>query len=164
MKASKIFLRFWMDDSVFVASTHLDFLPSVFGTIGDSGYTTYLVNPTTIDKALTAAGATRVGEMAKADAKQIGANSQENVIAKWKENILVPLAKTIAASADDESVNVKGMQAASIPILTKIDPDYTPPKEFGGNSGEAIPMNLLVVAILLAIIAALFATGTIQAP
>ena len=135
---------------------------------GDSGYTTYLVNPTTINKALAAAGATRIGEMGKADAKQIGEDSQANVIARWKKELLVPLARSLAAAADDASEEsadtVKQMQACSIPIVMKIDPDYTPPKEFGGRSGGAIPMNLFIVAVIVAVIAALFVTGKIEAP
>mmetsp|Transcript_20070 Transcript_20070/g.43677 ORF Transcript_20070/g.43677 Transcript_20070/m.43677 type:complete len:268 (-) Transcript_20070:33-836(-) len=140
--------------------------------LGDSRYTTYLVNPTTIDKGLTVAGATRIGAMGKADAKQIGENSQENVIAKWKEEMWIPLAKSIAAVTVDENKNseeaktdiMKEMQAATIPILMKIDPDYTPPKEFGGRSAGAIPTNLLLVAIIMAVIATLFVTGKIQVP
>ncbi|OEU16079.1 flavo protein, partial [Fragilariopsis cylindrus CCMP1102] len=58
--------------------------------LGDSNYTTYLVNPTTIDKGLTAAGATRIGDMGKADAnakKQLGNDAQDKVIARWKEEL-----------------------------------------------------------------------------
>jgi len=148
------------------------FVPILMPLIGDSRYTTYLVNPTTIDKGLTVAGATRIGAMGKADAKQIGENSQENVIAKWKEEMWIPLAKSIAAVTVDENKNseeaktdiMKEMQAATIPILMKIDPDYTPPKEFGGRSAGAIPTNLLLVAIIMAVIATLFVTGKIQVP
>ena len=120
--------------------------------------------------------------MGKADAKQIGENSQENVIAKWKEEMWIPLAKTMsaqaAASDDDDDddddkddvavakdvVNVKEMQAGVIPILMKIDPEYNPPKEFGGRSfSGGIPTHLVVLAVIVALIAALFVTGTIQA-
>eukprot|EP00536_Pseudo-nitzschia_multiseries_P003226 jgi/Psemu1/185310/e_gw1.48.124.1 len=150
------------------AKTLLKGLKYALCGLGDSGYSTYLVNPTTIDKGLTAAGATRIGDMGKADAKQIGENSQENVIAKWKDELWVPLAKSIAAAADETSEEaaskLKQMQIDTIPLLMKIDPDYTPPKEFGGRSGAAIPMQLLLVAIIVAVIAALFATGTIQVP
>mmetsp|Transcript_15309 Transcript_15309/g.35293 ORF Transcript_15309/g.35293 Transcript_15309/m.35293 type:complete len:259 (+) Transcript_15309:65-841(+) len=150
------------------AKTRLKGLTYALCGLGDSGYSTYLVNPTTIDKALTAVGATRIGDMGKADAKQIGENSQENVIAKWKDELWVPLAKSIAAAADftsEEAANkLKQMQADTIPILMKIDPDYIPPKEFGGRSGASIPTHLLIAALIVAVIAALLVTGTIQAP
>jgi len=130
--------------------------------LGDSGYTTYLKNPTTISKALKSVGATELIDMGKADAKQIGENSQENTIIKWKEGLWIPLAKAVAAE-EDESVDLKEMQKGAIPIMVKADPDYTPPKEFGGRSG-AIQMHLLVVAVIVALIAALFMTGAIEAP
>ena len=131
--------------------------------VGDSGYTTYLKNPTTITNALNAVGATQLIDMGKADAKQIGENSQENTIKEWKDFLWVPLAKSLATSANDESVDLKEMQKSAIPILVKIDPDYTPPKEFGGKS-SGIPMLLLALAVLVALIAALFVTGTIETP
>jgi len=149
--------------------------------VGDSSYRTYLVNPTTIDKGLTAAGASRIGDMAKADAKQIGDNSQENVIAKWKEEMWIPIAKALSSSDDSDPSNkssdsedadaavtgpindVKKMQAGAIPILMKLDPEYNPPKELGERASGGIPMHL-VVAVIVALIAALFVTGTIQAP
>lgn len=129
---------------------------------GDSGYTTYLQNPTTISKALKSVGATELIDMGKADAKQIGENSQENTILKWKEGLWIPLAKAVAAE-EDESINLKEMQKGAIPIMVKADPDYTPPKEFGGRSG-AIQMHLLVVAVIVALIAALLMTGVIESP
>jgi len=141
--------------------------------LGDSNYTTYLDNPTTITMALKAVGANELIKMGEADASQIGdgETSQRNTIIKWKEELWIPLAKAVATAEDkdnDESsvvdVDVKNMQKGSIPILMKIDPDYTPPKEFGGRAGGAIPMHLLVVAVIVALIAALFLTGVIEAP
>lgn len=135
--------------------------------LGDSNFTTYLDNPTTIDNALKAVGATQLIKMGEADASEIGENSQENTIVKWKEELLIPLAKAVAVanSEDESSVDaVKAMQKGAIPILVKVDPDYTPPKEFGGRSGGAIPLPMLAAAIIMALIAALFVTGTINAP
>ena len=114
--------------------------------------------------------------MGKADAKQIGENSQENTIKNWKEELWTPLAKAVAASAgsssssnisnieNDIETTTKAMQANSIPILMKIDPDYTPPKALGGRSGGAIPIHLVVVALIVALIAALFVSGKIETP
>ena len=99
--------------------------------------------------------------MGTADAQEIGENSQENTILKWKEELWIPLAKAVASS---DEIDLKEMQRNTIPILVKADPEYTPPKEFGGRSGGAIPLPLLVVAVILALIAVLFATGAINAP
>ena len=99
--------------------------------------------------------------MGKADAQEIGENSQANTILKWKEELWIPLAKAVALN---EEVDVKEMQKGAIPILVKADPEYTPPKEFGGRSGGAIPLPLLIAAVILALVAALFATGTFDAP
>jgi len=129
--------------------------------LGDSNYTTYLDNPTTIDNALKDAGGTQLIEMGKADAQEIGENSQENTILKWKEELWIPLAKAVASS---EKVDLKEMQKGAIPILVKADPEYTPPKEFGGQFGGGIPLPLLIAAIILALIAALYATGSFDTP
>jgi sulfite reductase alpha subunit-like flavoprotein len=136
--------------------------------LGDSNYSTYLDNPTRINMALKAVGANELIQMGEADAHQMGENSQQNTIIKWKEELWIPLAKAVAAAEDESSppvvVDVKNMQKGAIPILMKVDPDYTPPKEFGGRSGGAIPMHLLAVALIVALIAALFVTGVIETP
>lgn len=124
---------------------------------GDSNYTTYLQNPTTIDNAMKAAGATKLIELGKADAKQIGEGAQANIIVKWKEDILIPLTKALASEPDDE-LDLEEVQKSAIKIMTKIDPDYVPP---GGRPGGAIPMPLLVVALIMVLLAALFVSGTI---
>ena len=133
--------------------------------LGDSDYTTYLENPTTITNALKSVGATEMIKMGEADAQEIGENSQENAIAKWKKELMIPLAKAVAAANSDSCKDdIQEMQKSAIPILVKIDPDYTPPKEFGGRSAGAIPMHLLAVAVIMALVAALFVTGTLEVP
>ena len=92
--------------------------------MGDSSYPTYLKNPVTIDEGLTAAGAVRIGEMAKADADASADDPQDKVIADWIDRILLPVAKVLA---DDTKVDLDAMQKNTIPLLCKLDPDYTPP-------------------------------------
>ena len=92
--------------------------------LGDSNYTTYLKNPTTINAGLEAAGATRIGEMGKGDASVLGENAQGKVVARWSHEILKPLAKEIASS---ETPDLKSMQEHVIKLLVKLDPDYEPP-------------------------------------
>ena len=64
--------------------------------LGDSHYTTFFKNPTTIHRALTLAGATLVGEVGKADASGTGNMEQSKVIDRWIENIWGELSKTVA--------------------------------------------------------------------
>lgn len=110
--------------------------------LGDSTYPTYMKNPTAIDTGLTAAGAQRIGTIARADANALGEESQDKTIARWIDDIWVPLAKAI--SAQDKVVDTKAMQANTIPLLMKLDPDYVPPKEKAKNDG--IPSAFLGVA------------------
>ena len=109
--------------------------------LGDSSYSTYMKNPTAIDSGLTAAGARRIGPMARADANALGEESQDKTISHWMDDIWVPLAKAICTQ---DNVDTKAMQANTIPILMKLDPDYVPPKEKTKN--EAIPSAILGVA------------------
>lgn len=95
--------------------------------LGDSSYPTYLKNPTTIDEGLTAAGAVRIGDLGEADAQQIGETAQDKVITKWIDAMLLPVAKVLASDA--EEVDTESMQQKTIPLLQKLDPDYTPPDE-----------------------------------
>jgi len=125
---------------------------------GDSTYPTYLKNPTTIDQGLTAAGATRIGDLGKGDAHQIGDKAQDKVIARWIDDLWLPLAKTIADT--DENVNVKQMQAKSIPVLLEIDPDIFP----STSSQGGVPILFLFIGILAAILAALVGSGILKLP
>lgn len=111
--------------------------------LGDSSYSTYMKNPTAIDSGLTAAGAQRIGTMARANANALGEESQDKTIARWIEDIWVPLAKAICAQ---DNVDTKAMQANTILLLMKLDPDYVPPKESAKKG--AIPSSLLGVAVL----------------
>jgi sulfite reductase alpha subunit-like flavoprotein len=139
--------------------TLLQGLSYAIAGLGDSTYTTFLKNPTTIDQGLTAAGATRMGEMAKADAHQIGDLAQDKVIAKWVEELWVPLAEALTRS--DPIVNIKEMQAKTIPILMQIDPDYTPPKGNTQSSGK-VPTIFLALAVLVALLAILVGAGILK--
>ena len=109
--------------------------------LGDSTYSTYMKNPTAIDAGLTAAGATRIGTMARADANALGEDSQDKTITRWIDGLWIPLAKAISAQS---IVDTKAMQGNTIPLLMKLDPDYVPPKERAMN--QPIPSAFLGVA------------------
>lgn len=128
--------------------------------LGDSSYPTYLKNPTSIDQGLTAAGGERIGDMAAADADGLREKGQDATIRRWVEGIWVPLAKAICS---EDQVDTKAMQVNTIPLLAKLDPDYTPPKEIvvgaGGNGG--LSSTILGVAGLSLVVAAVaVATST----
>ena len=67
--------------------------------LGNSSFRTYFENPSTIDEGLTIAGASRIGELGKADASGKGEFSQANVITKWKEGIWESLSEAIDRSS-----------------------------------------------------------------
>eukprot|EP00934_Nitzschia_sp_Nitz4_P008274 Nitzschia sp. Nitz4//scaffold111_size72815//23262//24098//NITZ4_005784-RA/size72815-processed-gene-0.64-mRNA-1//-1//CDS//3329533162//8264//frame0 len=123
--------------------------------LGNSSYPTYLKNPITIDKALTASGAIRIGELGKADAKNSGDNAQDKMIEKWIETIWVPLAKKLAKN--DPPVDTKPMQAKIISHVMKLDPSFKPPNDLykaaaGKNAPILPPIWQLIIMPLLGII------------
>jgi sulfite reductase alpha subunit-like flavoprotein len=129
--------------------------------LGDSTYTTYMKNPTSIDAGLTAAGGQRIGAMAQADADGMRETGQDATIRRWVEDLWVPLAKAMCSASDDETnvrvVDTKAMQANTIPLLMKLDPDYTPPKELlkgkGGNNSGPCSTTMGLAGLSLAVIA-----------
>jgi sulfite reductase alpha subunit-like flavoprotein len=121
--------------------------------LGDSTYPTYLQNPTTIDKGLTSAGASRVGDLGKADAHQIGDKAQDKVIAKWVEGLWVPLAKALTDTS--KRPDLVEMQKSTISILQELDPDFK--KSSGG-----FPPYIYVVGVLVALIAILMGSGVLK--
>jgi len=77
--------------------------------LGDSKYTTFFLNPTAIDSALSKAGAERVGSLGKADASGTGDKVQLLVIEDWCRNILTDLKRAVKEldGLDDEKWNEK---------------------------------------------------------
>ena len=132
---------------------------------GDSGYTTYLKNPKTIDQGLTVAGAKRIGELGAADASQIGDKAQDKTIARWMDDIWAPLGKELTSTSAASAEKLQEMQSKTIPILQEIDPDYKPPKELlatknGGAGNTKSSMGGIALSCLMgAILAATAAFG-----
>jgi sulfite reductase alpha subunit-like flavoprotein len=118
--------------------------------LGDSSYPTYLKNPTTIDKGLTAAGANRIGSMGKANANAMGEDSQDKVIEKWVQDILPSLANALA---DDTEVDTASMQSKTIPLLMKLDPDYSPSNESDSRMLAYIGLGTVLVGAVAAVAA-----------
>jgi sulfite reductase alpha subunit-like flavoprotein len=117
--------------------------------LGDSKYTTYFRNPTVIDEALRAVGATRVGDVGKADASGVGDQLQSAVIERWMDGIWKHLASVVAELPlpDDR---LKQMQDDTVELCCRINPEFPRPnlqKEKG-----VVPAAILT--ILVALIAA----------
>lgn len=124
--------------------------------LGDSSYTTFFQNPTTIDEAMTQVGAKRVGPIGKADASKMGNESQANVIARWKEDIWKPLAQSLVEEPLEEET-LKEMQDKTVELCCKINPEFEPPAGKGqsasGGSGGGLSMMVPIVMVVLAIVA-----------
>jgi sulfite reductase alpha subunit-like flavoprotein len=120
--------------------------------LGDTNYKTYLNNPTTIDKGLTAVGAKRIGEMGEGNASGTGEMSQDKVIQKWSQDILVPLAKALA---DETEIDTSKMQSKTIPLMMKLNPDYVSPHQGEKKSGMLpyIGLGAVLVGATAAILA-----------
>lgn len=126
--------------------------------LGDSSYTTYLRNPTTIDKGLATVGGKRIGEMGKANANaDLGEDeAQDKVIKRWVQDILTPLAKALC---DTKEVDTLAMQSKTIPLLMKLDPDYTPPAGASDNKFSTTIILSILVALIAAIVAMFVMNG-----
>mmetsp|Transcript_40754 Transcript_40754/g.41344 ORF Transcript_40754/g.41344 Transcript_40754/m.41344 type:complete len:103 (-) Transcript_40754:331-639(-) len=96
--------------------------------------------------------------------KKIRNEAQDKVIARWKEQLYFPLAKALSVP-DDTAKNVKEMQADTIQILMKLDPDYIPPNEFlkKMSNTRGIPVFFLILGLIVALVAILLvASSTIK--
>jgi sulfite reductase alpha subunit-like flavoprotein len=139
--------------------------------LGDSTYTTYLKNPTTIDLGLQAAGAQRIGALGQADAHQRGEQAQDKVIQTWMETIWPPLTEAIAianmvsssttttitatttTTTTPPAVDYGAMQRRMIELLREVDPDYKPPTTGASRSsaieGGGFSSNVFLLAAAL---------------
>mmetsp|Transcript_34477 Transcript_34477/g.83416 ORF Transcript_34477/g.83416 Transcript_34477/m.83416 type:complete len:240 (-) Transcript_34477:241-960(-) len=122
--------------------------------LGDSHYTTYFRNPTTIDEALAAAGATRVGKLGKADASGTGEDEQSKVIDRWIENIWTDLARVVAADPPEREALDKA-QEGTWALCLELFPEWKP--GMGGAAMAALYVPL--VGVILAVLAHFFWSG-----
>lgn len=87
------------------ADTRLKGLKYAMLGLGDSKYTTFFLNPTALDSALSKAGAERIGSLGKADASGVGDKVQSKVMEKWCEDIIpeiVRVVKDFLGESEDE--------------------------------------------------------------
>ena len=115
--------------------------------LGDSKYTTFFQNPEKTNQALELAGATRIGDVGKADAAN---GKQSEAIDKWIGGLWKPLEEALKNKELASQERLDEMQRDTIAICTEINPDFVPEPS---STTATSPMLLYVVAVLLALIA-----------
>jgi len=123
--------------------------------LGDSHYTTFFQNPTAIHDAMTAAGATRVGELGKADASGTGEMEQSKVIERWIEGIWDDLAKIIATKPPPSGQDLEGASEATRALCFKLFPEW---KAASGNASANYYGVAALGGVMLSMAAYLFLT------
>jgi len=128
--------------------------------LGDSKYTTFFLNPTAIDSALSKSGAERVGSLGKANASGEGDKIQSKVIEDWSRDIVQDLKRVVKELGDLDDVQWKNKEGEMMLVkentgeLCRViydDWDAKGKKTNGGGGQQMIFIFLgLVLAILLA--------------
>ena len=80
----------------------------------------------------------------------------DKVIKRWVQEILTPLAKALC---DTKEVDTLAMQSKTIPLLMKLDPDYTPPAGASDNKFSTTIILSILVALIAAIVAMFVMNG-----
>ena len=113
--------------------------------LGDSKYTTFFRNPTKTDQALQLAGATRVGDLGKADASA----DQLAIIAEWIDGIWPALQGALAEQPLSEE-RLEEMQRDTMTLCRSIDPEFMPEQIESTTSMSAL-LSILVVLLGIAL-------------
>lgn len=119
--------------------------------LGDSKYTTFFQNPSTINAALLAAGAWRVGLLGKADASGEGEDEQAKVIQRWVDTHWTKLARVLAEDPPAPE-KLESAQKKTLELCEELFEDFAPKKMgvgFGGMMTIIIPIILAVLGAFL---------------
>lgn len=122
--------------------------------LGDSRYTTFFQNPTAINEAMLSAGAIRIGELGKADAKGKDENKQDKVILRWTENIWDPLKEFLSTQpqlTDSMEEKLKDIQSNTLSISRKVLPSDNEDEPASKNMN--LPTVLFGISILIVLVA-----------
>lgn len=114
--------------------------------LGDSHYTTFFKNPTTINEAMTAAGAVRVGELGKADASGTGNMEQSKVIERWIDTIWEDLEKVVKTPTVGDEVLDKA-RVGTWELCLELFPEWKPKKNYAPALGGVI-LSVLIFYFL----------------
>lgn len=126
--------------------------------LGDSNFTTFLKNPTTVDTALQSAGAQRVGEMGKADASGKGDQEQSVVVDRWIQKLWPQLANVLQNEETLSSGRLEEIQRDTMALARKINPDLQGEAAMSSHtvvkasSSTIVPHLPLLVAVLIAVL------------
>ena len=128
--------------------------------LGDSHYTTYFQNPTTIHNALTMAGATHVGKLGKADASGRDEMEQIKVIDRWIATIWDDLARVIATTTTNsdngvDKTNLDKARGDTWELCLELYPEWDKSKNYSAMAALYLPL----VGIVLALLAHFFFSG-----
>jgi sulfite reductase alpha subunit-like flavoprotein len=124
--------------------------------LGDSKYTTFFRNPTVTDKALQAVGATRVGDLGKADASSVDPD-QLAVIGHWVDGIWPELQEIVKQPPLSED-RLKEMQRDTIQLCRELDPDFMPEPKQDTFAGTFFMSTYAILVALLGVVAWYFLT------
>eukprot|EP00815_Leptocylindrus_aporus_P005127 CAMPEP_0116065380 /NCGR_PEP_ID=MMETSP0322-20121206/9724_1 /TAXON_ID=163516 /ORGANISM="Leptocylindrus danicus var. apora, Strain B651" /LENGTH=231 /DNA_ID=CAMNT_0003551675 /DNA_START=108 /DNA_END=803 /DNA_ORIENTATION=+ len=115
--------------------------------LGDSKYTTYFQNPATIDRAMTVAGAMRVGELGKADAS----GPQLELIQGWMEEVLWPNLKEVVTNwKEEEYVDFcEKAKERTWDLCLKALPQLSEEMEDGSKGNGNVMWKWFAVAVLV---------------
>jgi sulfite reductase alpha subunit-like flavoprotein len=117
--------------------------------LGDSHYTTYFRNPTVIHDALTAYGATLIGEIGKADASGTGNLEQSKVIERWIEGIWETLDGALEMEMPDMDFLDKAREG-TWEVCLDIFPDWKPARKLPVvGAAFYLPLVGIILAMLV---------------
>ena len=118
--------------------------------LGDSRYTTFFRNPTTIDNALSTAGATRVGVLGKADASGKGEMEQSKVIERWINSIWADLQKVIDEPiTPEEEKKLKKAHEQTWKMCLELSNKEWKPTNYYALIGLYLPVGGVMLGILI---------------
>lgn len=121
--------------------------------LGDSKYTTFFRNPTIVNEALQLAGATRVGELGKADASSSGVD-QFVEISKWIDGIWNELKVMLDNRPPLSKDRLKQMQLDTIRLCRELDPEFMPEQQQTKERSDVVDVSwpIIIVSVLVAVL------------
>uniref|UniRef100_A0A7S2W3I4 Flavodoxin-like domain-containing protein n=2 Tax=Eucampia antarctica TaxID=49252 RepID=A0A7S2W3I4_9STRA len=121
--------------------------------LGDSKYLTFFQNPTQIDKAMTIAGAKRVGPLGKADASGTGNEEQSEIILRWTTEIWSELKDVLHTAPTDETAKIlDGVRRRTAEFCSQVLEDWNGADDNDMNQTGFSKMIMIAIPVLIAII------------